>query len=136
MTEETQERTLGQLVADASRELSELVRYEIALAKVELGRSVQRGAAAGGLFAAAIYLVSLAVILITIAAAFGLVEAGLPPWAALLIVAGVELLIALVLALIGRSRISRMRPPERTIRTTRESLESLRRAARDGTREP
>jgi len=131
----TEERTLGQLVSDASRELSELVRYEIALAKVELSRSVQRGAAAGGLFAAAIYLVSLAVILITIAAAFGLVEAGLPPWAAFLIVAGVELLIALVLALIGRGRIQRMTPPERTIRTTRESLESLRRAARDGTKE-
>ena len=131
----TEERTLGQLVADASRELSELVRYEIALAKVELSRSVQRGAAAGGMFAAAIYLVSLAIILITVAAAFGLVEAGLQPWAALLIVAGVELLIALILALIGRSRISRMRPPERAIRTTRESLESLRRAARDGTKE-
>ena len=132
----TEERTLGQLVADASRELSELVRYEIALAKVELSRSVQRGAAAGGLFVAAIYLVSLAVILITIAAAFGLVEAGLPAWAAFLIVAGVELLVALVLALIGRGRISRMGPPERAIRTTRDSLESLRRAARDGTREP
>ena len=33
-----EERTIGQLVADATKDLSDLVRHEIALAKSELKR--------------------------------------------------------------------------------------------------
>ncbi len=96
-----EERTLGQLVAQASDDLSGIVRAEIALAKAELRGDVKNAALGGGLFGAAGYLGLLASILLVIAAAYGLVAAGLSPWLAFLIVAVVLLLIAGVLALVG-----------------------------------
>jgi hypothetical protein len=120
-----EERTLGQLVADATQDVSEIVRAEVALAKAELAVSAKNGAMAGGMFGAAGYLAFLASILLVIAAAYGLAAAGLRPWAAFLIVAGGLLVLAAILALIGRSRISRIGPPQRAIRSTKETLAAV-----------
>jgi hypothetical protein len=120
-----QERTLGQLVADASADVSELVRAELALAKAEIAVSAKNGAMAGGMFGAAGYFAFLASILLVIAAAYGIVAAGVRPWLAFLIVAVVLLLIAGLLALIGRGRIRHVGPPERTIRSTKETLAAV-----------
>ena len=114
-----EERTLGQLVADASREMSDLVRCELALAKAELRTELKRAGLAGGLFAVAGYLAFLASILLTIAAGYGLVAAGLAPWLAFLVLAVALLLVTVILALVGKARISGMKAPERTIRSTR-----------------
>jgi hypothetical protein len=124
-TGEGAERTLGQLVADASSEVSGIVRAEVALAKAELRADVKNGAVAGGLFGAAGYLGLLASILLVIAAAYGLTAAGLAPWLAFLVVAVVLLVLAGLLALVGRSRVSKVGPPERTIRSTKETLEAI-----------
>jgi len=124
------ERTLGQLVADTSKELSDLVRFEMALAKAELRRDLQHGATAGAMFAAAAYLVALVTVMLSIAAALGLIAAGVWDWAAFLIVAGVQLLLAAIFVLIGRAQATRIRPPERAIQTTKESVATLRDAAR------
>jgi hypothetical protein len=126
------ERTLGQLVAQATQDVGELVRAEIALAKAELADGVKNGALAGGLFGAAGYLALLASILLTIAAAYGLVAAGLAPWLAFLIIAAACLLLAVVLALIGRSRASRVGPPERAIRNAKETIATVSASARPG----
>jgi Putative Actinobacterial Holin-X, holin superfamily III len=120
------ERTLGQLVADATRDLSEIVRAELALAKAELREDVKNGAMAGGMFGAAGYLGLLASITAVITVGYALTETGLPAWAAFLIVTVGLLLIAGLLVLIGRSRIRRVGPPERAIRTTRETLAAVR----------
>ena len=120
------ERTLGQLVADATRDLSEIVRAELALAKAELREDVKNGAMAGGLFGAAGYLGLLASITAVITVGYALTETGLPAWAAFLIVTVGLLLIAGMLVLIGRSRSRRVGPPERAIRTTRETLAAVR----------
>lgn len=56
-----------------------------------------------------------ALTLIYIAAALGLAALGLPYWAAFLIVAGVLLVIAAVLGLIGLRRLKKVKPPEKTI---------------------
>jgi hypothetical protein len=127
------ERTIGQLVSDASQQLSELARYEVALAKAEISRDLQNGAVGGAMFGAAAYLAMLATVLLCISGGFGLIEAGLAAWLAFLIVAVVLLLIGAILVLIGRSRVRRIRPPEATIRTTKESVATLRRAGRNGT---
>ena len=50
--------TLGRLFADASRDMSTLVRQEIALAKSELKISVKAGGVGVGLFAGAAFLVN------------------------------------------------------------------------------
>ena len=120
-----EERTLGQLVAQASDDLSGIVRAEIALAKAELRGDVKNAAIGGGMFGAAGYLGLLASILLVIAAAYGLTAAGLAPWLAFLVVAVVLLVLAGLLALVGRSRVSKVGPPERTIRSTKETLEAI-----------
>ena len=130
-----EERTLGQLVSDASRDVSELVRYEIALAKAEVQRDIKRGVAAGGLFGAAALLAVYATIALMIAAGLGLAEV-MPGWLAFLIVAAGLLLIGGVCVIVGRSQIGRIKPPERTIRSTKETIAVVRNrggdAAADG----
>ncbi len=119
------ERTLGQLVADATSDVSEIIRGEIALAKAELAAGAKNGALAGGMFGAAAYLLLLATILLSIAAGYGLVAAGLHPALAFLILGGVYVLVAGVLAVVGRSRAARLGPPERAIRSTREAIAAV-----------
>jgi hypothetical protein len=120
-----EERTLGQLVAQASDDLSGIVRAEIALAKAELRADAKNAALGGGMFGAAGYLGLLASITAVITVAYALVAAGLSAWLAFLIVTVALLLVAGILALIGRSRIKRLRPPERTIRTTKEAIAAV-----------
>jgi hypothetical protein len=124
-TSDSGERSLGQLVSDASRDLSQIVRSEVALAKAELKAEVTTAATGAGMFAGAAVLAFLALILLLIAAALGLVALGVDPWLAFLIVAVALLLIGGVLVLVGRSKLRQAGPPERTIRTTKETVETL-----------
>jgi hypothetical protein len=119
------EPTIGQLVANASRDLSSLVRSEIELAKSELKTSAKAAGTGGGLFGAAAFLGLLAIILLSIAAAYGLSALGLHPALAFLIVAFVYLLVAAVLVLIGKRLLGRAKPPQRAIETSKESVEAL-----------
>jgi Protein of unknown function (DUF1469). len=121
----TQERTIGQLVVDATRDVSDLVRHEIALAKIEIKRDVARAGSGAGLFAAAALFGLVAFILLCFTAAYGLVEAGLATWLAFGIVTVALLLIAAVLVLIGRAQLKKVKPPERTIATSKDSVAAL-----------
>src|SRR5215212_9884858 len=121
-----EEGRMGQLVAEASQDLSELVRYEVALAKAEIKDDVVRGAKAGGMFAAAGFLVLLASITSVITVAYALTETGLPAWAAFLIVTGALLALAGLLVLIAILLIKRIKPPERAIRSTKKTLAAVR----------
>jgi putative superfamily III holin-X len=120
-----EERTLGQLVAQASDDLSGLVRAEIALAKAELRVDAKNAAIGGGLFGAAGYLGVLASVTLVITIAYALMAAGLRAWAAFLIVSVALLLLAGILVLVGRSRIRKVSPPERTIRSTKEAIAAV-----------
>jgi hypothetical protein len=119
------EPTVGQLVANASKDLSSLVRSELELAKTELKKTAIAAGTGAGLFAAAGFLALLAVILLCIAAAYGLTAAGLHPAIAFLIVAGAFLLIGGILVLIGLRALKSAKGPKRTIKTSKESVEAL-----------
>ena len=119
------EVTIGQLVATASRDLSTLVRSEIELAKAELASGAKSAATGGGMIGAAGFLGLIAFILLSIAAAFGLVALGLHPGWAFLIVAGVSLLVAGILVLVGRSALKRVGGPQRAVRTTQQTVAYL-----------
>jgi hypothetical protein len=119
------EPSLGQLIASASRDLTTLVHNEIALAKAELKDDVKHGAKGGAMFGVAGYLALLATVLLSIAAAYGLHALGLPLGWAFLIVAVVYLLVAGILAMVGKKQIARVKPPEKTIKTTKESVSAL-----------
>ncbi len=120
------ERTLGQLVADATHDISSIVRGEIALAKAEIGADVKKAGAAGAMFAVAGVFAFLALILLLIAAAYGLVAAGLAPWLSFLIVAGTLLVVGMILALVGKRTVSKVNgKPERTIKNAQDTIAAV-----------
>lgn len=125
-------RTVGELTAAISRDASALVRVEMELAKAELRAEARAGALGGGLFAVAGVLGLLAVLMASVAFGLGLAATGLHPGWAFLIVAGVYLVVAGILALIGRGPVRRLGPPQRTIRTLKDVATALR--SRDGQR--
>jgi hypothetical protein len=105
--------SLGTLVSGITGELRTLVRGEIELAKAELRASLQAATAGGAMLAVAAVLLGMVWLLATWAAVYGLVEgADLPVWASFLIVAGVYLVIAIVLGIIGVYRLKRARGPQ------------------------
>ena len=121
------ERTLGQLVADATHDISSIMRSEIALAKAEIGADAKKAGAGAGMFAVAGVLAFLALILLLIAAAYGLVAAGLPPWLSFLIVAGVLLVVGAILALVGKGAVTKINgKPERTIKNAQDTIAAIR----------
>ncbi len=122
----TPEETLGALFAKASRDLSGLLHGEIELAKAEIRQDVASGAKGGAMFGAAGFIAVISLVLLSIAAAYGLVAAGLHPAVAFLVVAGAYLLIAGLLALLGKKAISKVGPPApRTIKTSKETAAFL-----------
>ncbi len=119
--------TVGRLVADASNHVSTLLRSEIALAKAELKVSATAGGIGAALLAVAAFLLALGVVMASIAFGYLLVRLGLPPDLAFLVVFGVYLLLAAILALVARGRFKKVSAPERTIETTKETVATLRR---------
>jgi Putative Actinobacterial Holin-X, holin superfamily III len=121
------ERTLGQLVADATHDISSIMHSEIALAKAEIGADAKRAGLGAAMFAVAGTFAFLALILLPIAAADGLVAAGMTPWLAFLIVAGCLLVLAAILALIAKSSIGKVKgKPERTIKNAQDTIAAIR----------
>lgn len=118
------DRTIGQLVADASHDLSALLRSEVALAKAELKNEAKQGALGAGLFAGAAFfgLVGFLFLLVMVALLIALV---LPGWAGFGIVAVVLLAVAGAFGLLGLNRIKKVGPPERTIATSKRTIEAV-----------
>ena len=65
------------------------------------------------------------VLLLTFAAVYGLVAAGLDVWAAFLIIAGIYLLIALILAAIAAAFFKKMKGPEQAKAEAQETVDTL-----------
>lgn len=124
--ERIEDKSLGELVALASSNISDLVRAEMDLAKMELKADAKKAALGGTMFAIAGLIAGLIVILLSMAAAYGLVALGIWHWAAFLIVAGVYLLLALALLGLGYLRIRKIDGAKRTRRTLRDDLSMLR----------
>jgi uncharacterized membrane protein YqjE len=113
--------SVGELVRQASEQVSTLVRGEIELAKAELSGSVKRAGIGGGMLAAAGVVLLLSVPFLFVVLAEVLVAIGLYRWLSYLIVWVLFLLIAGVLALIGRSQLKKVRKPERTMETVKDT---------------
>jgi hypothetical protein len=129
-TDPRQERTLGQLVASASQDISTLVRSEIALAKAEVSVQVKKAGIGGGLLAAAGVIVFYSVYFIFITIAEGIEALGLPRWLSFLIVTVFMLLVAGVLAMLGVRKMKTVKPtPEKTINEAQTTVAALKSAA-------
>ncbi len=125
------DQSLGDLVALAAKDISQLVRYEIDLAKAELRGDVRRAGVAGALGGVAAFVGCLVLVMCCFAFAYGLITLGIWDWAAFLIVAGTCVLLAgaaVGIAMLALRRLSGLR---RTRRSVTEGLGMLR---RDGQR--
>ena len=120
------DQSLGDLVALAAKDVSQLIRYEIDLAKTELKDDVQRIGLAGALSGVAAFVACLVLVLLSIALAFGLVALGIWAWAAFLIVAGVYILFAALVLGIAYLRVRRLSGLSKTRKTVTEGLDMLR----------
>lgn len=122
------EPTVGQLVSDASSHLSNLIHGEIELAKLELRSSVKNAGTGAGFFAAAAVLLVFSLIYGFQSLAEGIAALGIWRWAAFLIVFGLQLLVAGLFAFLGIRKVKRVRAPQKTIETTRETVDYLKKS--------
>lgn len=125
------EPSLGELVAAASRDASILIRSEIELAKAELTAEAKKAAVGGGMFGAAGLFGLFAFIFLSFGAVYGLDKTALDLWACFLIVGGAYLLLAGILAAVGLRSLKKMGPPERTQRTIKETVATLKSRGRN-----
>jgi hypothetical protein len=116
------ERSLGELISEATGELSTLMRKEIELAKAELKQDASALGKGVGAFGAAGFSGYLAVLFLSFAAMFGL-DSVLPLWAAALVVGGAYLAVAALLGLKGKKAIGQMPGVPRTVKTIKEDVE-------------
>lgn len=127
MATESSERTIGQLVADATHDLQGIVRSEIALAKAEVSQGAKVMATGAGLLGGAAFLGLLGLIFLFHSLA-RVVAVWLPVWAGYLIVTGVLFLAAAVLGILGKNALQRAKPaPERAIEQGKETVAVLKR---------
>jgi hypothetical protein len=128
-TDPRQERTLGQLVASASQDISALVRGEIALAKAEVSSQFKKAGLGGGLLAAAGVVAFYSVYFVFITIAEGIEALGLPRWLSFLIVTVLMLVVAGVLALLGIRKMRTVKPvPEKAIANAQQTVAALKAA--------
>jgi uncharacterized membrane protein YqjE len=121
------DQSLGDLVALAAKDVSQLVRYEIELAKSELRADLQRIGLAGALGGFSFYFGCLVLLLLCFAYAYGLIAAGIWAWAAFLIVAGTVLLLAALVAGIAYLKVRKLSGLRLTKKTVTDDLDMLRR---------
>lgn len=118
-------RSLGQLVASATSELSALVHDEIALAKAEIRQDVKRAGIGGGVIAVAGVVALFALPVLSFAAAYGIHNLGLGLAWSFLIVGGAYLLLAALLALVAVAKFKKVKPPEKSIASAKETAAVL-----------
>ena len=119
------EPTIGKLVVDATQDISKLVQSDIQLAKAELKISLKNGGTGAGLFAAAAFLLLLSLIIFSVAAGYFISMTGLHLAWCFLIVCSFYTLIAIIFAVIGFTKVKKVRAPENAISQAMATKERL-----------
>lgn len=109
-----EDNSIGDLVSDATAQVSSLVRSEVELAKTEIAGEAKKGAIGGGLFGAAGVIALYSSFFFFFFAA-ELLAIWLDRWAAFLIVFLVMIVVAALLALVGWNRVKKIKAPKRTM---------------------
>jgi Putative Actinobacterial Holin-X, holin superfamily III len=121
------DQSIGDLVSVAARDISQLVRYEIDLAKLELKADAKRLGISAGLAVVALFAACLVLMLLCFAFAYGLQALGIWSWASFLIVAGTCLLLIGFAALIAFRLVRRVRGLPKTRRSLADGASLLHR---------
>ncbi len=125
------QKPLAELGSDLSRQMTDLVHHEIELAKAEMTEKGKRAGVGAGMFGGAGVLAVFGFGCIT-ACFVAALQLAMDVWLAALIVAVVYLVIAGVLALMGRGQIQRATPPlpAEAVESTKEDVEWLKAQAK------
>jgi F0F1-type ATP synthase assembly protein I len=119
------DRSLSDLLAALTTDLSRLFRDEVELAKEEVKQEGRKATRAGAAFGAAAFVGLLAGVALVMTLGFGLDEA-MPTWLAFLIVTVLLGAVAAVLAQRGRTEAKAIDPaPQQTIQTLKEDAQWL-----------
>jgi hypothetical protein len=123
------QQSLGDLVAGAAKDVSQLVRYEISLAKSELRMDARRIVIAAGFAVVGLFVGCLLIVLLCFAYAYGLAAIGVPGglWGAFLFVALTCFLLVLLVAVIAVVFIRKVTGMKLTRKTMSDDLGMLRR---------
>jgi len=118
--------SLGDLLGEVTRDISTLMRQEVALAKAELKESATRSAKGAGLLGGAGYAALMAVFFLSFALwwALGTLVGG--GWSGV-IVAVLWGVIAAILYVIGRNKMKEVEGAPQTVETLKEIPETLKR---------
>jgi hypothetical protein len=120
VTESGDDRSLGELFGELSREFSQLMRQEVQLAKTELREEATKAGRAAGQLTGAAVAGHLCILLASLAAAWGLGEV-IPIGFGLLIVAVVHGVVAAGLFARGRNEAKQIDlVPDETVETLKE----------------
>jgi xanthine/uracil permease len=124
MAQVRDERSLGDLFSDLSRETTTLVRQEVQLAKAELTQSATEAARGVGMLVAGGAVAYAGLLFVLLAIVFGLIEAGWDAWLSALVVGVVVVAIGAILVLRARESLKPANlAPRRTIETLKEDQE-------------
>jgi hypothetical protein len=112
--------SIGELVKDATAQVSTLVRAEVELARAEITRDVKKGLTGSVYFILALVVLFYSTFFFFFFVA-ELLDNWLARWAAFLIVFGVMVLTTAALAFLGFLKVRRIRGPQKTIESVKET---------------
>jgi|SRR5215207_5840651 len=125
------DRPLGELVQDLSRQTSTLIRQEMRLAQAELAEKGRHAGKGAGMFGGAGVVALYGVGALVAAAILGLATV-IEPWIAAAAIGAVLLLVAGVLALTGKKELDEAGPPkpEQALESMQRDVETVKARAR------
>lgn len=120
MSQQYDDPTIGKIVADITRDLNVIVQHQVDLAKREVIGSAKVGGIGAAMFLVAGFLGLLVIIFVSAGLAHLISMTGLHLAWSYFIVAGLYVLLAVVLVLVGMRLIKRVRAPQKTIETAKQ----------------
>jgi hypothetical protein len=117
------ERSAGEIMQDVVRDVGEVVRGEVRLARAEMSEKARQAGKAGGFFGGAAVCGLMAVAAMVAAAIAGLALV-MPLWLAALIMGVLLACIAGAMFAGGRAKMKEIQPvPERTVQTIKDDVQ-------------
>jgi membrane protein len=125
------DRPLGELVQDLSRQTSTLIRQEMRLAQAELAEKGKHAGKGAGMFGGAGLVALYGVGALIAAAILGLATV-LEPWSAAALIGILLLAVAGILALTGKKELDEAGPPkpEQALESVQQDVETVKARAR------
>ncbi len=118
------EPSIGDLIKDATTQMSTLVRAEVELARAEITSDVKKGLTGSVYFIAALVVLFYSTFFFFFFLA-ELLDNWLWRWVAFLIVFAIQVVVGAVLGLLGFLKVRRIRGPRQTIESVKETRTAL-----------